>query len=64
MKLSIFKKQAPEAVKEQTKEIKENYETNKLIESIVRNEVGVMPKISMLDKRIIDYLDTLKQSYK
>ncbi len=64
MRIPFLKKQVPEAIKEQTKEIKENYETNKLVESIIRNEVGIMPKISPLDKRVIDYLDKFKQSYK
>jgi len=64
MRISIFKKQVPEAVKEQTKEIKENYETNKLVESIIRNEAGIMPKVSPLGKSVTDYLERLKQSYK
>ena len=61
MRIPFFKKQVPEAVKEQTNEIKKNYENNKLVYDILNNHlIGVNP----VEQRVIQYLNNLNESYK
>jgi len=64
MEIPFFKKRVPEAVKEQTNEIEKDYQTNKSVESILENNFGIMPKIVLLDKSVIDYSERLKEHYK